>query len=89
MGIKSRMVNRTPRQSSHEDLMEKFYRDEKDYRADRLVEKWSRVPDVGKGIESMPARSARNLAIYLENQARGMSRMTETQLSSNFFGLNM
>lgn len=34
----------------------------------------------------MTASQARNLAILLENQTRQMSRMTEAQLSANFFG---
>ena len=71
---------------ANELLTEKLAREERAYRADRLVEKWSKVPEIGKGIKSMGATTARNLAILLENQTRTMSRMNEAQLSNNFYG---
>ena len=67
-------------------LEEKLYREERSYRADRLVEKWARVPEIGDGIKGLHENSSRNLAIFLENQARSLSKMTETQLSSSFQG---
>jgi hypothetical protein len=84
MGIKSHM--RAPVKRDNEYLTEKLYREERNYRLDRLVEKWSKVPEIGKGITNMPASTARNLAVLLENQTRVMSKMTEAQLSQNFFG---
>lgn len=85
MGIKNRMKSPS-RVHDNELLTEKLYREEREYRADRLVEKWNAVPEIGKGIKDMNPRAARNLAIYLENQTRAMSRMSEAQLSSNFYG---
>jgi len=82
MGIKSRIQGSAPMS----DPLEKLYREERSYRSDRLVEKWSRVPELGKGLKNMNEGTARNLAILLENQARQMSRMTEAQMSSNFYG---
>lgn len=82
MGIKSRIRDG----SSLNDPLEKIYREERAYRADRLVEKWQRVPEIGSGFKNMNETTARNLAIYLENMARVMSRMTEAQLASNFHG---
>lgn len=84
MGIKSRI--NSPRRASNAMLQEKLYREERNYRADRLVEKWSTVAEIGKGITDMPTEKARNLAILLENQTRAMSRMSEAQLSSTFYG---
>ena len=46
----------------------------------KCVEKWSGVAEIGRGIKNMPTKTARNLAILLENQARAMSRMSEAQL---------
>lgn len=83
MGIKSRMNSTSP---AAMDPMEKLYREERAYRADRMVEKWSRVPELGKGLKNMDEGTARNTAILLENQARVMSRMTEAQMSNNFYG---
>ena len=84
MGIKSHMS--APVKRNNEYLTEKLFREERNYRLDRLVEKWSKVPEIGKGITNMPASTARNLAVLLENQTRAMSKMTEAQLSQNFFG---
>lgn len=88
MGIKSRISNRPVKTQANDmsALQEQLMREERNYRADRLVEKWSRTPELGKGIDRMPAGTARNLAILLENQSRLMSRMTEAQLSSAFYG---
>lgn len=82
MGLRDRMNG-----IQKEDPVEKLYREERAYRADRLVEKWSRVPELGNGIKKMDESTARNLSIMLENQARAMSRMTESQMSDNFSGL--
>lgn len=80
MGIKSRISN------DENMLAEKLFREESNYRRDRLVEKWSKVAEIGKGITDMPTTTARNLAVMLENQTRAMSRMTEAQLASAFNG---
>ena len=80
MGIKNRMAPAM-------DPMEKLFREERAYRASRLVEKWSRVPELGRGLKNLDDVTARNTAILLENQARVMSRMTEAQMSTNFYGL--
>jgi hypothetical protein len=84
MGIRTRIS--TPVKHTSNMLTEKLFREERDYRADRLVEKWSHVAEIGKGITRMSANKARNLAILLENQTRAMSRMTEAQLASAFSG---
>jgi len=84
MGIKQRIQGANVPGTSPE---EKLYREERAYRADRLIEKWSRVPELGDGIKKLDEGASRNLAILLENQARAMSRMTEAQMSTNFHGL--
>ena len=69
-----------------ESREDKLFREERNFRADKLVEKWSRVSEIGKGITDMPTNTARNLAILLENQLQRMKRMSEAQLSQSFFG---
>lgn len=69
-----------------ESQEDKLFRTERNFRADKLVEKWSKVKEIGKGIPEMAPQTARNLAILLENQANRMKRMTEAQLSNSFFG---
>lgn len=82
--MRTRMNNTPVRRANTNALTEKLFREEKNYRSDRLVEKWSNVAEVGKGIKNMDVNKARNLAILLENQTRAMSRMSEAQLSSAF-----
>ena len=86
MSIRNRMASPKKSVDRGTQINEKLYREEKGYRADLLVEKWSKVPEIGKGITEMDTRSARNLAILLENQTRAMSKMTEAQLSNAFAG---
>lgn len=84
MGIKSRFSNDV---RMSESTMDRLYREERSYRADKLVEKWSKVPEIGRGLKDMDVVKARNTAIMLENQARVMSRMNEAQtaqMSMNF-----
>lgn len=57
---------------------------ERAYRADKLVEKWARVPEIGSGLKAMTPARARNLAIMLEKQARHINKLTEAQYSSAF-----
>jgi hypothetical protein len=57
---------------------------EREVRALRLVEKWSKVPEIGSGLRAMDERKACNLAIMLEKQARHMAKLTEAQYSSAF-----
>lgn len=57
---------------------------ERAYRADKLVEKWARVPEIGSGLKAMTPARARNLAIMLEKQARHINSLTEAQYSSAF-----
>lgn len=86
MGVKTYIKN--PAATSVRPSLKEKVTSERAYRQDRLTEKWSKVPEVGKGIEDMDVRTARNLAQLLENQLRSMSRMTEAQLSNDFYGLN-
>ena len=83
MGVTNRMNS-----SLRENVQDKLYREERNYRADKLVEKWSRIPEVGKNIKNLAESDARNLAIHLENQARFMSRLNEHQMSQSFQGLS-
>lgn len=84
MGIRTRINENAPVRRASNALTEKLFREERDYRNDRLVEKWSGVKEIGKGIKDMDVHTARNLAILLENQTRAMSRMSEAQLSQAF-----
>ena len=84
MANKRHMTSRPARMQESRD--EKLYREERNFRADRLVEKWSKVPEIGKGIQDLSTNTARNLAILLENQTRSMHHMNEAEMSHAFSG---
>ena len=82
MGMRSAMRESVRKTTYNEATIEAL--NEKTNRADRWVEKWSRVPEIGPGLKTMNERKARNLAILLENQARAMARLSEATYSSAF-----
>ena len=78
MGVKSNIMG--------DDFLREMLADDRAYKADKLVERWSKMPEIGEGLVDLPTNKARNTAILLENQARSMAKMTEAQLSTNFQG---
>jgi len=58
--------------------------------ADRLVEKWSKRPNVGENIEETYNRDElgkekmRKLSVVMENQEKHLKNLTETQISNTF-----
>lgn len=60
---------------------------ERRIKGDRLVEKWSRVPGVGKGLQEAYDKfpeKVRGAAFVLENQENHLANLTETQISNAF-----
>jgi len=84
MGIKDRMTEVKQKERFKFDEATLYALNERNARADRLVEKWSRMPEIGTGMKAMDPRRARNLAILLENEARHLKSLTEAQYSSAF-----
>ena len=82
MGIRNKMQEKKDSFQIDESTLEAL--NERQARAGRLIEKWSKVPEIGSGLRAMDDRKAANLAILLEKQARIMSKMTESQYSSAF-----
>jgi hypothetical protein len=66
------------------DSTDQYVLNERAARADRLVEKWSRVPEIGSGLKNMTEKRAQTLAILLENQVKHLSKLSETQYSNAF-----
>jgi hypothetical protein len=64
-----------------EAVSKKLYADDRTFRADRLIEGWQKVPEIGVGLDTLPVEQARNTAINLDTQAKFMYKMTEAQLS--------
>ncbi len=82
MSVKTFIGNK----SARENAARKLYKDERSFRADRLVEAWMKVPEIGEGLEKLPEAVARNVAINLQQQARLTSRLTEMQRATAFDG---
>jgi len=83
MGMKQVMRESATRKTTYNEATIEAL-NEKTARADRFLEKWSQVPEIGPGLKTMNEKKARNLAILLENQARAMARLSEATYSSAF-----
>lgn len=63
------------------DTARKLYKNSKEFRADRLVEHWARVPELGEGLTKLSENKRRNCAMNLEQEATFMSKLNESVLS--------
>jgi hypothetical protein len=72
--------------SQHKELLEQKF-SERVKNAEPLIEKWSRKPEIGKGLQenfdANPEKVAAT-AYILENEERHLKRLTETQISTAF-----
>ena len=75
-----------------EDAILQMYKDDKKFRADKLIESWSRIPEIGAGLKKMPIDIARNTAINLDREYSFIKGLKESQVSTalnNFTPENM
>src|SRR5574344_2758972 len=86
MSLNSRMNDKQNAVASKANVHNTLLKTERGYRADCLVEAWSRIPEIGVGLKDMPLTEARNVAINLDRQSAYMRRMTEAQTSESFQG---
>ena len=66
MGLSQRMNDKKSQEQVREAVRTKLYKNERTYRADKLVEAWSRIPEVGANLKQLPLTEARNVAINLD-----------------------
>jgi hypothetical protein len=59
-----------------------LYKNDKNFRADRLVAAWSKVPEIGAGLKKLSLQEARNTAVNLDRQTAWMQSLRESQLAS-------
>jgi hypothetical protein len=69
-------------QRLRENAQLSLYKSDKNFRADRLVAAWSKVPEIGAGLKLMPLNEARNVAINLDRQTNFMQNLRESQLAT-------
>jgi len=86
MSLQARMQARKDAANTRQKVKETLYKNERSYRADRLIEAWSKVPEVGAGLKQLSLTEARNVAINLDRQASFMGKLNETQTSSALNG---
>ena len=82
MSLKERMAAKETDNRARENATMQLYKEDKNFRADRLVEAWSRVPEIGAGLKQMPINDARNVAINLDRQTAFMQGLRESQLAT-------
>lgn len=90
MGMNSKMGAQNA--NARAEAVQKMYKDDRNFRADKLIEAWSRIPEVGEGLKTMPVGVARNTAINLDRQYNFMSNLKESQMATalnNFTPENM
>ena len=86
MSLATKLAQRKNEASLRENIKSKLYKEERAYRADKLIEAWSRVPEIGAGLADLNIVDARNTAINLDRQAAFMGRLNESQLSTALNG---
>jgi hypothetical protein len=84
MSLQTRMGAKNTQENVRENVRQRLYKNERTYRMDKLVEAWSRIPEVGADLKIMPLNEARNTAVNLDRQASYMSRLNEAQMSTAF-----
>jgi len=82
MSLKERVAQKETDARLRENVAMQLYKEDKKFRADRLVEAWSRIPEIGAGLKNMPIADARNVAINLDRQTAFMQNLKESQLST-------
>lgn len=65
-----------------EDAILQMYKDDKKFRADKLIEAWARIPEIGAGLKKMPIETARNTAINLDREYSFIKCLKESQVST-------
>jgi hypothetical protein len=68
MGLKERIAQKEADAKLREQATLSLFKNDKEFRADRLVEAYSRIPEIGAGIKDLDINVARNLAINLDRE---------------------
>lgn len=82
MSLRQKVAQKATDARLRESATMQLYKEDKKFRADRLVEAWSRIPEIGAGLKQMPINDARNLAINLDRQTAFMQNLRESQLAT-------
>lgn len=86
MSLNTRMQEQKNSAEVRESARKQLVKTERDYRATKYVESWSRVPKIGANLSALSESERKNTAINLQQQATMMSHLNEAQLSTSFSG---
>lgn len=82
--ITNRMAERKNAAATRDSVKKQLYLNERDYRASKAIDAWSKVAKIGAGIKNLPLKEQQNVAFNLSQQATYMSKLNEAQLSQSF-----
>lgn len=82
MSLKDKLQMKEQDARLREAAQLQLYKNDKNFRADRLIAAWSKVPEIGAGLRQMPLQEARNVAINLDRQTNFMQNLRESQLAT-------
>ena len=84
MSLAQRMNERKDAAALRENTKKQLYKNEREYRAAKAIDSWSKIAKIGAGLKQMPMHEAQNVALNLQAQATYMSKLNEAQLSQSF-----
>ncbi len=84
MGIESTVAQKTNEAKIREAARMNLIRKSRDYRQDRLVESWMRVPGIKEGFDKLSLTEKRNTALMLDREANHLQSLKESQLADAF-----
>ena len=84
MSLSNRMNERKANAALRENVKKQLFKTERDARAAKAIDAWSKVAVIGAGLHEMPFKEAANTALNLQSQATYMARLSEAQLSQSF-----
>lgn len=84
MSLASKMDERKKAAALREATKKQLYKNEREYRAAKAIDSWSKIAKIGAGLKQMNLHEAQNVALNLTQQATYMSKLNEAQLSQSF-----
>jgi len=81
MSLKDKMKLQETQDRQRESAAMDLYKNDRNFRADRLIAAWSKVPEIGVGLKKLPLQEARNVAVNLDRQTSWMQSLRESQLA--------
>lgn len=84
MSLASKMDERKKAAALREATKKQLYKNEREYRAAKAIDSWSKIAKIGAGLKQMNLKEAQNVALNLTQQATYMSKLNEAQLSQSF-----